>query len=202
MALPLGGLKPNILKRGSPYLTHEWCLNRSKLATKWNYSNRICEWKQLCSGPLRTVFSNKPGVSKQSECPAWWALGQHAQVQRRSYPEGWQLPRIWWWTDKSPTLAHPWPLGRPKGPQVLCGRGWQITRGNMSAHLLFTSSWGWWLVAALSYNGYLPYHCPWKRTNGTTLPIVTLAKNQRVNLNFPICLISIISSDTNSTPLI
>lgn len=89
--------------------------------------------------------------------------------------------------DKSPGAADPPPVrGRPVGWQVLCGRGWQITRGNMPGLLLFTSSGGWWLAAA---------HPLWREAlctptillrpiNGTMVSPITLARHQGVNLNF------------------
>lgn len=126
-------------------------------------------------------------------------MSQPARAQSSSHPESWQTPSISWWRTETQcwqTLA----LGQARRCQVLWGRGWQMTRGDMPRLLLWLlqEDDGWWQPSLMIITSSTrPTTFP-KPTEGTTGLPVTLARNQGVILNYPLCLIPTISWETKS----
>lgn len=102
-------------------------------------------------------------------------------------------------TDKSPTAGKPWLWGRPAGIRF-SGRGWQMTRGDMPRLLLrlLQEDDGWWKPSLRTITSSTrPTTFP-RPIDGITVLPVTLARNQGIILNYPLCLIPTISWDTKS----
>lgn len=142
-----------LIKLKRLYLFHKWSLNKNTILIR-PLSRSSCvlgNWEVFA--PTNQVFPSSQNILP-AELWAWASLPRYRVVHTwradrcpESHGEDGQKPQCW------QTLA----LGQACRWQVVCGRGWQITRGDMPGLLLVTPSRGWWMVAALPCDHYLLY---------------------------------------------